>query len=229
MCVALKKTIYGLKQAPCAWYSALKQALLEFGFMNAKSDSSLFVYHHDSILVYCLVYVDDLVITGNNSPFVERIIDYLGKKFSLKDLGPLHFFLGIEVIPTREGLFLSQHKYIRELLARTSMEGAKDVTTPLSTSVPLKLDDGTSSFDAIEYRRVIGRLQYLSLNRPDISFAVKKLSQFMHALTITHWTATKRLLRYLKNTLFHGITMRKAANPTLLCFLDLDWAGNLDN
>ncbi|KAF5481302.1 hypothetical protein F2P56_001967 [Juglans regia] len=109
------------------------------------------------------------------------------------------------------------------------MEGAKDVTTPLSTSVSLKLDDGTSSFDATKYRKVIGGLQYLSLTRPNISFVINKLSQFMHAPTTTHWTAIKRLLRYLKNTIFHGITIRKAVDPALVCFSDSDWAGNLDN
>ena len=108
----LKKAIYGLKQAPRAWYSAIKQALLEFGFVNTKSDSSLFVYAVVSSIVYFLVYVDDLIITGNNSHFVVSIIQQLGRKFSLKDLGPLHFFLGIEVIPTQNGLFLTQHKYI---------------------------------------------------------------------------------------------------------------------
>ena len=94
----LTKAIYGLKQAPRAWYSALKQALLEFGFINAKSNSSLFVFYDGSILAYCLVYVDDLILTGNNSTFVASIIDQLGQKFSIKDLGSLHFFLGVEVI-----------------------------------------------------------------------------------------------------------------------------------
>ena len=131
----LTKAIYGLKQAPRAWFSALKQALLEFGFINAKFDSSLFVFHDGSILAYCLVYVDDLILIGNNSTFVASIIDQLGQKFSLKDLGPLHFFLGVEVIPTKEGLFLTQHKYIRDMLSKTSMDGAKDVTTPLYLSL----------------------------------------------------------------------------------------------
>lgn len=108
----LQKAIYGLKQAPRAWYSALKQALVAFGFFNTKSDSSLFVYNTGSILVYCLVYVDNLVVTGNDSEFVASIINHLGQKFSIKDMGPLHFFLGIEVIPTPHGLFLTQHKYI---------------------------------------------------------------------------------------------------------------------
>jgi len=100
----LTKAIYGLKQAPRAWYSALKQALLEFGFINAKSDSSLFVFHASSTLAYCLVYVDDLILTGNNSTFVASVIDQLGQKFSIKDLGSLHFFLGVEVIPTKRRL-----------------------------------------------------------------------------------------------------------------------------
>jgi hypothetical protein len=187
------------------------------------------VFHDGSILAYCLVYVDDLILTGNNSTFVASIIDQLGQKFSLKDLGPLHFFLGVEVIPTKEGLFLTQHKYIRDMLSKTSMDGAKDVTTPLSTLVSLKLADGSSSVDSTEYRKVIGALQYLSLTRPDISFAVNKLSQFMHSPTQTHWTTTKRLLRYLKNTIFHGINIRKTSSPALTCFSDADWAGSLDD
>ena len=99
----LKKAIYGLKEAPRAWYTALKQALLEFGFVNTKSDSSLLVYTIASITAYFLVYVDDLIITSNNSHFAASVIQQLGRKFSLKDLGPLHFFLGIEVIPTQNG------------------------------------------------------------------------------------------------------------------------------
>ena len=103
----LTKAIYGLKQAPRAWYSALKQALAAFGFLNSKSDTSLFVFHDGSTIAYCLVYVDDLILTGNNSAFVTRIIDQLGQKFSIKDLGSLYFFLGVEVIPTTDGLFLT--------------------------------------------------------------------------------------------------------------------------
>lgn len=169
-----------------------------------------------------------LLLRGSDS-IAANIIQQLGRKFSLKDLGPLHFFLGIEVIPTQNGLFLTQHKYIRDLLARTCMDGAKDVTTPLSTSVSLKLNDGSTAVNSTEYRKVIGALQYLSLTRPDISFAVNKLSQFMHCPSTIHWTATKRLLRYLKNTIFHGISIQKNVNPLLTCYSDADWAGNLDN
>jgi hypothetical protein len=205
----LHKTIYGLKQVPREWYSALKTKILALGFTNSKADSSLFIYNTASVLCFLLVYVDDLIITGSDSVFVSSIIDQLGVAFSIKDMGSLHFFLGMEVIPTTAGLFLSQHKYIHDILSNTNMLGAKEVSTPLSTTVALQLIDGTSSVDSTEFRRVIGGLQYLSLTRPDISFAVNKLSQFMHKPSTTHWTAAKRLLRYLKHTIYHGIHIRK--------------------
>ena len=129
----LTKAIYELKQIPWAWYFALKQALYEFSFLNAKSDTSLFVFHSGNTLVYCLVYVDNLILIGNNSIFVANIIDQLGQKFSIKYLGSLHFFLSVEVIPIKDGLFLTRLKYIRDILAKKSMDGAKDITTPLFT------------------------------------------------------------------------------------------------
>jgi hypothetical protein len=175
------------------------------GFHTSKADSSLFIYSNESNLCYLLVYVDDLVITGNNPTLATTFIQQLGDMFSLKDMGPLHFFLGVEVIPTKVGLFLTQHKYIRELLANSNMSGAKDISKPLSTTQSLQLVDGIAAVDNSEFRRIMGSLQYLSLTRPDISFALNKLFQFMHKPTTTHRTATKRLLRYLKQTIFYGI------------------------
>lgn len=105
----LNKALYGLKQAPRAWYTALKSDILQLGFHISKADSSLFIYRDDSTLCYLLVYVDDLVITGNTPSFVHFVIQQLGSLFSLKDMGSLHYFLGVEVIPTLVGLFLSQH------------------------------------------------------------------------------------------------------------------------
>jgi hypothetical protein len=202
----LRKAIYRLKQTPRAWYTALKNVLLEIGFHNSKADSSLFIYRsRGSITCYFLVYVDDFVIIGNNSNFMASTIKQLGDRFSLKDMGHFHFVLGIEVIHTRTGLFLSQHKYVRDLWTNTNMIGAKDVSTPLSTSISLQLVDGTSPVDSSKFRHIMGSLQYLSLTRPDISLVVNKLSQFMNKPTSTHWTTTKRLLRYLKQTIFHGI------------------------
>ena len=225
----LTKAIYGLKQAPRAWYSALKHALTEFGFINSKSNSSLFVLHNGSNLAYCLVYVDDLIITGNNSVFVASIIDHLGHKFSIKDLGSLHFFLGVEVIPTAAGLFLTQHKYIRDLLAKTSMDGARDVTTPLSTSVSLQLDDGSSFVDSTEYCQVIGALQYISLTRPDISFVVNKLPVYASSHADSLDSNKEIIVALFEEHIFHGVTISKTSSTTLTCFSDADWAGSLDD
>lgn len=130
---------------------------------------------------------------------------------------------------TRDGLFLTQHKCIRDILAQTSMDGAKDVKTPfMSTSISLTLVDSSSLVDSMEYHRVIGALQ-LTLARLDISCAVNKLSQFMYCPTTTHWIETKIFLRYLKNTFFLGITIGKTHTPTLTCFSGTDWASNLDD
>ena len=126
--------------------------------------------------MYFLVYVDDLLITGSSTSLVLGIIHKLSNRFSIKDLGLVHFFLGIEIISTSTGMFLSQHQYIRGLLDRVKMDGAKDVQTPQSTSITLRLQDGSSLTDATEYRQVICAFQYLSFTRPDIAFSVNKLA-----------------------------------------------------
>ena len=109
------------------------------------------------------------------------------------------------------------------------MSSTKDVSTPLSTTQSLQLIDGTAAVDSSEFCIIIDRLQYLSLTRPDISFAVNKLSQFMHKPTTNHWTSTKRLLRYLKQSIFHGIQIHKADLPILRTYSDADWVGNVDD
>ena len=123
------KSIYGLKQAPRAWYDKLSSFLLTLGFQQSKSDSSLFIYSKKDIILFLLVYVDDVLLTGNDSQVMSDIIRQLGVHVSLKDLSDLHYFIGVEVQQTREGIFLSQQKYIRDLLKRTNMEGARPIHT----------------------------------------------------------------------------------------------------
>jgi len=130
----LRKSIYGLKQAPRAWFQTLQKFLCDYGFVNSKSDSSLFIFRIAGTVLYTLVYVDDIIITGNSSIKVNECIAALAHTFSIKDLGNLHYFLGVEVIPSIAGLFLSQHKYIGDLLERTKMQDVKSVLTPMSTS-----------------------------------------------------------------------------------------------
>ena len=120
-----------------------------------RADTSLFIYNKSGLTTYLLVYVDDLILTRNNDGFLMDIISQLASKFSIKDLGKLSFFLGVEVIPTTSGLFLSQHMYIRDLLERAKMQDAKSVHSPMSTSQTPKLHDGVALTDPIEYRSIL--------------------------------------------------------------------------
>jgi histone deacetylase 1/2 len=219
---SLQKSIYGLKQTSRAWYTALRSNLLALGFFNSKSNSSLFIFDRDGILLYVLVYVDDLILTGNNNTFLQHVVTSLGETFSLKELSDLYYFLGVEVIPVQQGLYLSQNRYIHDLLTRLNMAGAKAVHTPMSVSTKLIFDDGLASYDANEYRCTIGSLQYLSLTHPDLGFTVNRLAQFMHKPTVTYWQHVKRLFHYVKQTIHFGLLMRRQSNPVLRGFSDAD-------
>ncbi|KAM1714592.1 hypothetical protein ACFX11_025429 [Malus domestica] len=129
----LRKSLYGLKQAPRAWFDKLFQALLQFGFVQSSSDVSLFVLNGSSPVIV-LVYVDDILVTGPNSSACTQFIHKLSTLFPIKDLGPLHYFLGLEVHQSAEGLFLHQTKYLLDLLRKTNMDGAKPCCTPLGST-----------------------------------------------------------------------------------------------
>jgi histone deacetylase 1/2 len=146
-------------------------------------------------------------------------------------LGDLHFFLGIEVKRTATCLLLTQAKYAHDLLAKAGMLDCKAAPTPLSPSEPLSLHEGTplGPEDSSQYRSIVGALQYLTLTRPDLSFSVNKVCQYLHAPTTAHWTAVKRILRYVKSTSQLGITFRKSSSTLLSAFSDADWAGCIED
>lgn len=154
----LQKAIYGLRQAPRAWHESLKNFVISVGFSTSLSDPSLFIYNKDGVRAFLLVYVDDLLLTGNNTSFLNQFMIELSKKNSLKQLGFPHYFLGIELIPIKTGLFLSQHGYIRGLLHKFNMARAKTTTTPLCMTTPLKLEDGSAPVDSKMFRSIIGAL-----------------------------------------------------------------------
>ena len=234
----LNKAIYGLKQAPRAWYNELRTFLLQFGFQNSYADTSHFVFHAEGHTMYLLVYVDDLILTGDNATKVNHFISILAQRFSIKDLGLLTYFLGVEVVPNKQGLLLSQRRYIMDLLTQTKMQDAKTVLTPIPTSPTVMLNSGSSLSDPAEYRQVVGSLQYLLITRPDIAFVVNKLSQYMHCPTTEHWSFVKRLLRYLVGTIDDGLQLYKDSNLSLhafsdstlslQAFSDADWVGDKD-
>ncbi|GKU85932.1 hypothetical protein SLEP1_g531 [Rubroshorea leprosula] len=224
----LRQSLYGLKQAPRAWFRALKDFLLAQGFFHSKSDNSLFIYHKGSTWIYFLVYVDDIIVTGNDSAAIQSIVQVMSATFSLKDLGPLSIFLGREALSTKDGLFLSQQRYILDLLQKTSMGDAKPISSPLASTSVLQLSTGTPLFDGTTYRKIVGSLQYLSLTWPNLSFVVSCLSQFMHRPTDSHWQAVKRVLRYLRDSVSHGLLLQPQPTLSLHAFSDANWAGDRD-
>ena len=225
----LNKAIYGLKQAPRVWYMELHTFLLEYGFKNSLADASLFILHVHNIKLYVLIYVDDIIVTGNDPKRVQQFIDIRSQRFSLKDVGALSYFLGIEAQRSTSGLLLTQRKYINDLLGSVQMSTANPASYPMVLTDRLQLTSGTALSDGSEYRMVVGSLQYLHFTRPDIFFAVNKLSQFMHRPTDFHWQAAKRVLRYLAGTRDRGIYLRSNTTLALHAFSDADWAGNKDD
>jgi hypothetical protein len=168
----LDKALYGLKQAHWAWYSRLSDKLYSLGFKSSKADISLFLYKKGAITMFLLVYVDDIIVVSSSSSAIDALLRDFNADFALKDLGPLYYFLGIEVKRTSTGLMLSQEKYTTDILRRAGMSSCKPAVTPLSSSEKLSAQGGgaLSSDDAMKYRSIIGALQYLTLTRPDISF-----------------------------------------------------------
>ena len=227
----LDKAIYGLKQAPRAWYSRLSMKLIELGFKSSKSDTSLFIYQKGKTTMFMLIYVDDIIVTSSSQEAVVALLKDLKKDFALKDLGDLHYFLGIEVRRDKEGLVLSQEKYAKDILSRVGMTKCKAMVTPLSSTEKLSRTEGEALGleDSTKYRSIVGALQYLTLTRPDLAYSVNKVCQFLHEPTTIHWTSVKRILRYIQLTSGLGLRIGKTSSTLLSAFSDADWAGDVDD
>ncbi|XP_062100500.1 uncharacterized mitochondrial protein AtMg00810-like [Humulus lupulus] len=220
----LSKFLYGHRHAPHAWFDRLKETLLSWKFVNSKADSSLFFYKIDTLIILVLIYVDDIIVTSNNLEKLKQFITKLNLEFALKDLGPLHYFLGVEVYRDHTGMYLNQTKYVEELLRKNSMLHLKPCPTPMTIGKMISISDGELLENPTIYRSLIGGLQYLTHTRPDLSFAVNKLSQFLKAPTTSHWNTAKRILRYVKGTPHHGLHIKHCDQLALTGYSDADWA-----
>ncbi|XP_042505672.1 uncharacterized mitochondrial protein AtMg00810-like [Macadamia integrifolia] len=167
-----------------AWFRRLSDFLQRLGFHASQTDPSLFIYKAGSTLVYILVYVDDILVTGNASSQVASLLIGLAQEFPIKDLGNLHFFLGIEVIRHSKGLLLSQSRYISDLLKRSGMTECKAVRTPMAITLPASTSGGAVMADPTQYRSIVGALQYFTLTHPDVAFAVNQ------AFSDADWTGS---------------------------------------
>jgi histone deacetylase 1/2 len=221
----LSRSLYGLRQAPRAWFTRFMEFVTSVGFTQSRSDSSLFILRASVGTAFLLLYVDDMVLSASSIALLHDVIAKLRSVFAIKDMGPLQYFLGIDVKRTSEGFYLSQGKYVEELLDRAGMTDCKAAATPADTKPKASADDGKPLPDGAFYRSMAGTLQYLTLTRPDIAFAVQQVCLHMHAPRDVHLAMLKRVLRYIKGNPRIGILLRATPSCELTAYTDADWAG----
>ena len=222
----LRRTLYGLKQAPRAWFEKFSSTISQHGFSGSSFDTALFLRRSDHGTTILLLYVDDMIITGDDMQGIQDLKLFLGSQFEMKDLGPLNYFLGIEVSSSADGYYLTQAKYTSDLISRANITDSKIVDTPIEYNRRLNSHDGESLSDATLYRQLVGSLIYLTVTRPDISYVIHIVSQFMAAPRSPHYVAVLRILRYLKGTIFDGLHFSSHSSLTLQAYSDADWAGD---
>lgn len=211
----LTKSLYGLGQALRQWFQTFSAVLSGHGFHKCEADHFLFTKGIRDSLVVLLVYVDDITLAGPNTTLLQQTQQLLEKHFKLKVLGKLQYFLGLEIATSPKGIHLCQHKYVVQLLQETSFLAAKPLSYPMDPNLHLNDFDGTPLEDPSQYRRLIGRLMYLTISKPDISFTVNKLSQYMTHSRSPHLTAIHHLLQYIKSTPGKGILFPAASSLNL--------------
>jgi hypothetical protein len=221
----LSKALYGLKQAPRAWYECLRDFLIANGFKVGKADPTLFTKTIANDLFVCQIYVDDIIFGSTNKSTCEEFSRIMIQKFEMSMMGELKYFLGFQVKQLQEGTFISQTKYIQDILTKFGMKDAKPIKTPMGTNGHLDLDTGGKSVDQKVYRSMIGSLLYLCASRLDIMLSVCMCARFQADPKEVHLRAVKRILRYLVQTPKFGLWYPKGSSFDLLGYSDADWAG----
>jgi hypothetical protein len=222
----LRNALYGLKQAPRAWYERLRDFLLSKGFTMGKVDTTLFTKKIGKDLFVLQIYVDDIIFGSTNQDFCDEFGQMMAKEFEMSMIGELSFFLGLQIKQMKDGTFVSQGKYIKDMLKRFGLEDAKGISTPMGTSGGLDSDLSGNMVDQKLYRSMIGSLLYATASRSDVMFSVCMCARFQASPIESHLKATKRILRYLKHTQDVGIWYPKGANFELIGYSDSDYAGD---
>jgi hypothetical protein len=224
----LKKALYGLKQAPRAWYARMDSYLTRLGFSKSHADPNLYYKVVNNAPVILLLYVDDLFITGEESLIIQCKKE-LAIEFDMKDLGLMHYYLGLEVWQKHGEVFLGQGKYAIKILQKFGMMDCKSMDTPMNTFIRKVKDPNSDPVDPSLYRQLIGSLMYMVNTRPDICFVVNTLSQFQVEPRHEHWIAAKHVLRYIRGTINYGLRYTASSDIQLHGFTDSDWVGSAED
>ena len=201
-----------------------------FGYKQGQADHTLSVKQgKDGRKSILIVYVDDIVITGDDIQEIDSLKRQLQTEFKVKDLGRLKYFLGMEIARSKQGIFISQRKYTLDLLNETGKLGCRPAGTPLERNWKQRITEEDPPVERERYQHLVGKLIYLSLTRPDIAFSVSVVSQFMHSPTRRHLEAVNQILRYLKGTPGKGLLFQKTSQREIEGFADADWAGSVED
>ena len=222
----LCRAFYGLKQTPRAWFAKFSTDVHQFGFSSNPHDTTLFLGRSDKGMILLLLFVDYMIITGDDYFGISDFKQLLHQQFEIKDLGHLIYFLGLEVSFDSTSYYLSQSKYASDLLSRASLTDTKVVSTPLEMNARFTPLDGTPLSGATLYRQLIGSLVQLTVTRSDIAHAVHLVSQFLAAPYSTHYAAVLHILCYIKGTMFHGLHFSAHSTLDLCAYSDADWEGD---
>ncbi len=225
----LNKSLYGLKQAPRQWYAKMHDFLVtSCNFKSSQNDPCLYFRHNGKDITLICLYVDDLLIAGSNKHDISKIKRELSSRFEMKDLGPATTMLGIEISRDRAArkLFINQQEYTNTVLERFGMENSKPVATPMEKEGLSPTENQKDLFKSIPYRQAIGSIMYLMIcTRPDLAYAIGKLSQYSESPKEHHWIALKRVLRYIKGTQNYGIMYDGSKQKSIVGYSDADWGG----
>jgi hypothetical protein len=221
----LHKVLHGLKQAPRAWYECIRDFLIENGFRIVKADSTLFTRKMGKKLFVCQIYIDDIIFGSTNESFCDEFSKIMIDMFEMFMMRVLTFFLGFQIKQAKEGTFISQTKYTRDILKKFDMDKAKTIKTPMSADGHLDIDLGGTSIDQKVYSSMIGSLLYLYASIPDIMLTVYMCARFQAAPKDCHLRAVKKIMRYLVLTPNLGILYPKGSHFELLGYSNVDYAG----
>ena len=228
----LEKSLCGLKQSSRCWNKAFKESVEKLGFTQASADPCVFIRKADTLTIIA-IHVDNLMILAENILEMQRLKGSLKVQFKMKDMGELHYYVGVCIVQDKERkqVYLHQGKYIEKMLKKFGQTEAKPVSTPADLNVKLQKEDGVSRpVDTVTYQSIVGSLLYAAITtRPDIAQAVGVASKFCANPTRSHLTAAKRILRYLKGTAYLGLSYKKCADGNLIGYSDADWAGDVDD
>ncbi|KAJ9535417.1 LOW QUALITY PROTEIN: hypothetical protein OSB04_un001468 [Centaurea solstitialis] len=225
----LRKALYGLHQAPRAWYDTMSSYLLENKFERGVIDKTLFIKRTKTDMLLVQIYVDDIIFGSTKDDMCKEFEELMHKKFKMSSMGELTFFLGLQVKQKPEGIFINQSKYVASMLQKFGMHDAKPASTPMETHKHLTADVEGEEVDVHHYRSMIGSLMYLTASRPDIMFAVCVCARFQVRPKESHLHAVKRIFKYLKGQPRLGLWYPNDPSFDLVAYTDSDYGGaNLD-